>query len=341
METLLIPFSQNAGLYAGFIIAILLLLVLDLGLFHRKDREPTYTESALWSLAWIVLAIAFGIALYFYALGLTSSPVRARELGMEYLTGYLIEKSLALDNIFIFVLVFTAFGIPSALQHRVLFLGILGALFFRVVFIAAGSWLMQFHSIVIGFGVLLIATGIKVVWMRNQQPDPKNGWIMRMLRKVIPITDTLHGNRFWVKLSGRWHATPLLAALVVIEAADILFAVDSVPAIFAVTKEPFIVLTSNVFAILGLRSLFFLISAALVKLRFLAFGLGALLVFVGAKMTFLNALFGGKFPITWSLAIIAGVLSVTALASWLWPGPKPPGKRPGEPTPTSIEPRHV
>jgi tellurite resistance protein TerC len=328
MNTLLFPFAENISLYLGFLLAIVFLLVLDLGLFHRKAHEPTFSESIGWSLVWVALALAFGFGLYHYVLHLTEDPVRASELGLEYLTGYLVEKSLALDNLFIFVLVFSAFGIPAALQHRVLFLGILGALIFRVLFIAAGSWLMQFKFVVLAFGVLLIVTGIKVVVMRNQQPDPRKSLILRGLKRLMPVTPDLHGNRFWIKLNGVWHATPLFAALIVIEAADILFAVDSVPAIFAITNEPFIVLTSNVFAILGLRSLFFLIAGAMRRLRFLAFGLGALLVFVGAKMTFLNALFGGKFPVSWSLAIIAFVLGATALASWLWPEPKQPEQKP-------------
>jgi len=226
-----------------------------------------------------------------------------------------IEKSLSVDNIFVFVVVFSFFAIPPKYQHRVLFYGIIGALIFRIIFIALGSVLLQWQWVIWFFGAFLILTGIKIIFAPEKPLDPERNPIIRLLRRLLPVTPQLQGERFLVRQNGILHATPLLVALVFIEITDIVFAVDSVPAIFAITSEPLIVFTSNVFAILGLRALFFLLAGAMHRFRYLKYGLGLILVFVGLKMAWLNDAFGGKFPITWSLGIIGAILATTMTVS--------------------------
>jgi tellurite resistance protein TerC len=324
--SLIFPFSEYWWLYLAFSGFVLAMLVLDLGILHRKAREVALKEAAIWSGVWIGLALAFNVLLYQFILWKFSgnsefvlihgSPnAAATKLSLEFLTGYLVEKALAVDNIFIFLLVFSFFGIPKEYRHRVLFFGILGALVFRVLFIALGSVLMKFHLVVIVFGIFLILTGIKTFLSKDKPLDPDKSPAMRLLTRLLPVTSQLDGQNFFTRISGKLHATPLFAALIFLEVSDIVFAVDSVPAIFAITKEPFIVFTSNIFAILGLRSMYFLLEGVVGKLRYLKHGLGAILVFVGLKMTWLNSLFGGKFPVTWSLGIIAGILVVAVIAS--------------------------
>jgi tellurite resistance protein TerC len=327
---LIFPFSEYWGLYLAFSAFVLAMLVLDLGVLHRTAREVTLKEAAVWSGVWIGLALAFNVLLYQFIIwkfsgnpefdvAHGSSESAASKLGLEFLTGYLVEKALAVDNIFIFLLVFSFFGIPKQYRHRVLFFGILGALVFRVLFIALGSVLMKFHVVVLLFGIFLILTGIKTILSKEKSMDPSKSPALRLLARVLPMTPELHGQKFFSRVAGKWHATPLFAALIFLEVSDIVFAVDSVPAIFAITKEPFIVFTSNIFAILGLRSMYFLLEGVVGKLRYLKHGLGAILVFVGLKMTWLNGAFGGKFPVTWSLGIIAGILALAVIAS-LWAG---------------------
>ena len=243
----------------------------------------------------------------------------ARQSALEFLTGFVVEKSLAVDNIFIFVVVFNFFAIPAKYQHRILFYGILGALLFRIIFIALGSVLLQIAWVSILFGVFLILTGGKILFSPDKPIDPSTNPMIRLLRRLLPVHPHLEGERFWVKVGGRWMVTPLMVALLFIEICDIVFAVDSVPAIFALTKEPLIVLTSNVFAILGLRSLYFLLAGVIDKFHFLKYGLGLVLVFVGLKLAWLNEAFGGKFPITWSLGIITGLVGGSIACSLLWP----------------------
>ncbi len=326
--SLIFPFSEYWWLYLSFSGFVLAMLVLDLGILHRKAREVALKEAAVWSGVWIGLALIFNALLYQFILWKFSgnsdfclihgSPdAAATKLGLEFLTGYLVEKALAVDNIFIFLLVFSFFGIPKEYRHRVLFFGILGALVFRVLFIALGSVLMKFHLVVIIFGIFLILTGIKTFLSKDKPLDPDKSPAMRLLTRLLPVTSRLDGQNFFTRIAGKLHATPLLAALIFLEVSDIVFAVDSVPAIFAITKEPFIVFTSNIFAILGLRSMYFLLEGVVGKLRYLKHGLGAILIFVGLKMTWLNGFFGGKFPVTWSLGIIAGILAVAVIAS-LW-----------------------
>jgi len=243
----------------------------------------------------------------------------AWRVSLEYITGYLIEKSLSVDNIFVFVMVFGYFAIPAKYQHRVLFYGILGALVFRAVFVALGAALMQYHWVVLFFGGFLIFTGIKIFFAGERTVNPEKNLLIRLMRGFIPVTHDLHGQHFFVRLNNRLYATPLLVALLFLEATDIIFAVDSVPAIFALTNEPLIVFTSNIFAILGLRALYFMLAGAVDRFHLLKYGLGVVLVFVGLKMVWLNDLFGGKFPIVISLALIAVVITASVVCRWLSP----------------------
>jgi tellurite resistance protein TerC len=311
---LIFPFAEYWWMYGLFTAFVLLLLALDLGVFHRHAHVVTFRESLGWSIVWITLALAFNYGLYVYASGRFGTETGER-LGLEFLTGFLVEKSLAIDNIFVFVLVFAYFGVPLQYQHRVLFYGILGALLFRAIFIALGSVLMQYHVVVLIFGAFLIITGLKMLRAPDQKVDPDRNAIIRLFRRWIPVTRDLHGSHFLVRVDGRWHATPLLVALVFLEMSDVIFAVDSVPAIFAISREPFIVFTSNVFAILGLRAMYFLLAGAIERFHLLKYALALVLIFVGLKMVWLNDAFGGKFPIEWSLTIIATLLLGAIVAS--------------------------
>jgi tellurite resistance protein TerC len=286
--------------------------------FHRRAHVVTFRESLTWSAVWVILALAFNCAFFLYATDAFGAEA-GRRLGLEFLTGYLVEKSLAVDNIFVFVLVFAYFGIPLQYQHRVLFYGIIGALLFRALFIALGSVLMQYWLVVTVFGLFLIATGIKMLRAPGQSVDPERNPLIRLFRRWMPVTPDLHGQQFFVRLDGRWHATPLFVALLFLEVSDVIFAVDSVPAIYAISREPLIVFTSNVFAILGLRAMYFLLAGAVERFHLLKYALATILIFVGVKMVWLNDAFGGKFPVEWSLAIIATVLTVAIVASWLEP----------------------
>ena len=241
----------------------------------------------------------------------------AKQSALEFLTGFIVEKSLAVDNIFVFVVVFSFFGIPSKYQHRVLFLGIIGALIFRIIFIALGSALLQYHIIVIVFGVFLILTGIKILFAPEKPIDPEKNPVIKLFKKFFKVTPNIEGQKFFTKKEGILYATPLFIALLFIEVSDIIFAVDSVPAIFAITKEPLIVFTSNVFAILGLRAMYFMLSDVVNKFKYLKYGLGLVLIFVGLKMTWLNEVFDGKFPITLSLLIIVGIITGSIVISLL------------------------
>ena len=325
---LFFPFVEYWWFYAGFTGFVLVLLAIDLGVFHRQAHVVSFRESLGWSVVWVALALAFNYGFHLYAAS-TFGPDVGRQLGLEFLAGYIVEKSLAVDNIFVFVLVFAYFGIPPLYQHRVLFYGIIGALVFRAAFIAVGSALMQYHVVVLLFGAFLILTGVKMLWAPERKLEPEKNPVVRLLRRFMPITPRLHGQQFVVNLDGRRHATPLLVALLMLELSDIIFAVDSVPAIFAVTREPLIVFTSNVFAILGLRAMYFMLAGAVERFHLLKYGLAFILIFVGLKMVWLNGVFDGKFPITWSLAIIGALLAASIVASLWWP------KRPEHRHPTS------
>jgi tellurite resistance protein TerC len=325
----LFPFADYWWFYALFTLGVLGLLALDLGVFHREAHEVKVKEALVWSVVWVSLALLFCWGFWQYAqwklpqdprllaAGITAAQAAALadRIGLEFLAGFVIEKSLSVDNIFVFVVVFSFFAIPPKYQHRVLFYGIIGALIFRIIFIALGSVLLQWQWVIWFFGAFLILTGIKIIFAPEKPLDPERNPIIRLLRRLLPVTPQLQGERFLVRQNGILHATPLLVALVFIEITDIVFAVDSVPAIFAITSEPLIVFTSNVFAILGLRALFFLLAGAMHRFRYLKYGLGLILVFVGLKMAWLNDAFGGKFPITWSLGIIGAILATTMTAS--------------------------
>jgi tellurite resistance protein TerC len=308
------PFAEFWWIYVGFTAFVLLLLALDLGVFHKRSHVVSFRESLGWSVVWVALALAFNYGFYLYASSVVG-PAAGRQAGLEFLTGYIVEKSLAVDNIFVFVLVFDYFRIPAIYQHRVLFYGVLGALIFRAVFIALGAVLMQYEVVVLLFGVFLLLTGIKLLRSPDQEIAPERNPAIRLFRRLVPVAPDLHGPRFLVRLGDRWHATRLLVALIFLEMSDIIFAVDSVPAIFAVSSEPLIVYMSNVFAVLGLRAMYFLLADAIRRFDLLKYALALILIFVGLKMTWLNHMFSGKFPIEWSLGIIATLLGGAIVAS--------------------------
>lgn len=329
---LLFPFVDYWWIYLGFIALVFVILILDLGVFHKEAHVVGFKEAAGWSFFWILLALTFNYAFYEYAAwsfanhrpDLMAIPgfdaaAAAKQVGLEFLTGFVVEKSLAVDNIFVFIVVFSFFGIPAKYQHRVLFYGILGALFFRAIFIALGSVLMQYHAVIIFFGAFLILTGIKMLFAPEKPIDPDKNPFIKLLKRFVPVTPKFEGQNFWTKIDGVWHATPLFVALIFLELTDVIFAVDSVPAIFALTKEPLIVFTSNIFAILGLRAMYFLLSGIMDKFHYLKLGLAFVLIFVGLKMVWLNEMFDGKFPISWSLGIIVGIILVSVLTSLIFP----------------------
>jgi len=291
-----------------FTVFVLGMLALDLGVFHRDAHVVTKKEAALWSLVWILLALIFNAGIYY-----VSGPVRA----LEFLTGYLIEYSLSVDNIFVFIVIFSYFAVPEAYRHRVLFWGILGALLMRGLFIAVGAALLQhFHWIIYILGAFLVLTGIKLLLKEETSVHPEDNPAIKLLRRLMPITERYEGQRFFVTRQGQRFATPLLVVLVTVESTDLIFAVDSVPAIFAVTTDPFIVYTSNVFAILGLRALYFLLAGVMGLFCYLRYGLGSVLGFVGMKMMLADVY---KISIGVSLGVIAALLTLAILVSLLLP----------------------
>ena len=327
---ILFPFSDYWWFYAVFIVFILLVLALDLGVFHKKAHEVSFKEASIWTVIWIGLALVFNYAFYLYAgYKFSTDPLyssipnfnpdaQAKASALEFLTGFVVEKSLAIDNIFVFAVVFAYFGIPKIYQHRVLFYGIIGALVFRLIFISLGSVLLQYKWIVIFFGILLIFTGFKMFFAGTKPQNLEDNFIIKQLKKIFRVHPNIEGNKFLIKKDGLTYVTPLFLALIFLELSDIIFAIDSVPAIFALTKEPLIVFTSNVFAILGLRSMYFMLSGVMDKFVYIKYGLAAVLVFVGLKMVWLNEAFGGKFPIEWSLGIILGLVGSSILASLMF-----------------------
>jgi tellurite resistance protein TerC len=296
----------SPALWAGFIVFVLAMLALDLGVFHRKAHEVRVKEALVWSAVWVGISLLFNVGLWWKF---------GTEPAVQFLTGYLIEKSLSIDNIFVFVIVFSALRIPALYQHRVLFWGILSALVLRAAMIFAGvAMLQRFHWLIYVFGAFLIFTGIKLFLDRSKEEHPEKGLAMRWARRVIPSTSRFDGHHFFTRENGRWLATPLLMALILVEVTDVLFALDSIPAIFAVTQDPFLVFTSNIFAILGLRSLFFLVAGMVEKFSYLKVGLSAVLVFVGAKMMLVEVV---KLPAFASLGIIAALIGGSVVASLL------------------------
>ena len=296
---------MEVPLWAWFAVLGVILAMLAVDLFaHRRAHVVSVREAAVWSAVWVTLGLGFGAVVW---------RVYGAQAGGEYLAGYLIEKSLAVDNVFVFALIFTYFAVPREYQHRVLFYGVLGALVFRAVFIAGGVVLIErFSWVLYVFGAFLVYTGWKMFRHRDTDPDPGRNPVLRLVRRLVPTTDEYHEQKFWVRRAGRWVATPLFTVLVMVETTDIIFAVDSIPAIFAVTQEPFLVFTSNAFAILGLRAMYFLLADLIHRFVYLKVGLAVILVFVGVKMLLLDVY---KMPIAVSLSVIAASITVAVVAS--------------------------
>jgi len=296
-------------LWVAFTAFVLAMLALDLGVFHRRAHEVRLKEAATWSAVWVGLAVAFNVAVWTWF-----GPTK----GLEFLTGYVIEKALSVDNVFVFLVIFSYFSVPKAYQHRVLFWGIVGALVMRAVFILAGAALLErFHWVMYVFGAILILTGIKMLVQRNAELHPERNPVFLLFRRFVPSVPEYNGQSFSVVRDGKRYATPLLAVLVAVEATDLVFAVDSIPAVFAVTKDPFIVYTSNIFAILGLRAMYFLLAGVMDKFRYLKVGLATVLVFVGIKMTVADLY---KIPVGVSLGVVAMILVIAVVASLLASG---------------------
>jgi tellurite resistance protein TerC len=296
------------GFLISFIVVVLFLLAIDLGVFQRKAHEVRVREAACWSIVWIALSLCFGIWIYHHF---------GKQQGLEFFAGYLIEYALSVDNIFVFILIFTFFAVPARLHHRALFWGILGALIMRAGFILAGAALINaFHWIIYFFGAFLIFTGGKIMFQGDAEVNPEQNPVVKIFQRFIPITSGFESGRFFLWQNGKLFATPLALVLVTVEATDLVFATDSIPAIFGVTRDPFIVYTSNVCAILGLRSLYFLLAAVIKRFAYLGMGLGLVLVFIGIKM-----LISGFFqiPIVWSLSIVASILTCSIILSVFFP----------------------
>ena len=299
---------DSTYLWIGFNVFVLLMLALDLGVFHKKSHIVSVKEALVWSCVWIALALGFNYGIYVY---------RGETIALEFLTGYLIEKSLSIDNIFVFALIFSFFHVPREYQHKVLFWGILGALVMRAFFIAVGAALLaEFHWIIYLFGGFLVLTGIKMAMQKEHGIHPERNPIVKLFRRMMPVSDRYHGDKFFTFENGKRIATPLFIVLLIVETTDLIFAVDSIPAIFAVTKDPFIVYTSNVFAILGLRSLYFALAGIMHKFHYLKIGLSLVLVFVGVKMLLTDVY---KIPAEVSLLFIALVLGIAVIASLMRP----------------------
>jgi tellurite resistance protein TerC len=298
--------SERLFIWIAFNVFVLGMLALDLGVFHRKAHTVSIKEASIWSVVWVCLAMIFNVGVYF---------AWGSEKALEFLTGYVIEKSLSVDNLFVFLMIFQYFNTPSQFQHRVLFWGILGALVLRAIFIATGSALLHnFHWMIYVFGAFLVFTGAKMFLQGDEKIEPEKNPVVRLFEKWVPISKEYDGQKFFVRRQGKIHATLLMLVLIVVETTDVIFAVDSIPAIFAITDDPFIVYTSNVFAILGLRALYFMLAGVMEMFVYLKVGLSFVLCFVGAKMMLVDIY---KIPTGVSLSIIGGVLLLSILASWV------------------------
>jgi len=300
--------SSQVWMWVAFNAFVLVMLAVDLGVLHRQSHEVTLKEALLWSGIWIALALLFALGVYSW-----DGPQPA----LEFLTGYLIEKSLSVDNIFVFVLIFSYFKVPARYQHTVLFWGILGALVMRAIFIFAGIALLQrLHWILYVFGALLILTGIKMATEKDKEIHPDKNPVLKLFRRLVAVTEDYHADHFFMKQGGQYAATPLFIVLLVVETTDVIFAVDSIPAILGITMDPFLVYTSNVFAILGLRALYFALAGVMRLFHYLHYGLSAILVFVGAKMLLADVY---KLPVGVALGVIAGILLIAVIASVMRP----------------------
>jgi len=308
--------DQSVWLWVGFNLFVLAMLALDLGVFHRKAHAVSGREAVIWSVVWISLSLVFNAVIYFFwDRMIPASNYTNTEAALAFFTGYLIEKSLSVDNIFVFILIFSFFAVPAAYQHRVLFWGILGALIMRGTLIAVGAVLLkEFHWIIYVFGAFLIFTGIRMARHQDEEVQPDKNPVVKLFRRFMPVTTGFEKDKFFVRRAGKLMATPLFLILLIVESTDLVFAVDSIPAIFAVTQEPFIVYTSNVFAILGLRALYFLLANVMDKFQYLKLGLSAVLTFIGVKMVITDLY---HIPVGVSLAVVAAILTLSILAS-LW-----------------------
>lgn len=333
IATYYFPVLEYWWFFAAFLGFVFVVLAIDLGVFNRKAHEVSFGEATAWSIVWVLLALAFNALFYYYSASKfeATDPGLAKKLALQFLTGYILEYSLSVDNIFVFVLVFGYFGIPSKYKHRVLFYGILGALIFRGVFIALGSALLhQLEWIIYVFGIFLVFTGVKMLFSDDEEIEPDKNFLIKLFTRFMPVTHKIESQRFFTLENGRRYATPLFVALLFLEATDIVFAIDSVPAVLAFTQEPLIVFTSNIMAILGLRSMFFMLEGILTKFHLLKYALSVVLVFVGLKMVALNDLWNywypsvepgrkNTFPIEYSLAIILSAISISVIASLIFP----------------------
>ena len=312
--------SSQVWMWVAFNVFVLAMLAVDLGVVHRRAHEVTLKEALVWSGIWIALALLFALGVYVWD---GSQPA------LEFLTGYLIEKSLSVDNIFVFVLIFSYFKVPARYQHKVLFWGILGALVMRAIFIFAGiALLQQLHWIIYVFGALLVLTGIKMATEKDKEIHPDKNPVLKLFRRLVPVTEDYHADHFFVKQAGHYAATPLFIVLLVVETTDVIFAVDSIPAILGITVDPFLVYTSNVFAILGLRALYFALAGVMQLFHYLHYGLSAILVFVGAKMLLADVY---KLPVGVALGVIAGILLMAVIVSIMRPRQRDVVTTPGRP----------
>jgi tellurite resistance protein TerC len=321
---------ESIWLWLAFLAVVFVMLAIDLGVFHRKAHAVSMREAAIWSVVWIALSLLFNLGIYFFWHDwVPLSEYSNAEAATAFLTAYIIEKSLSVDNIFVFVMVFTYFAVPASFQHRVLFWGVLGALVMRGVLILAGTALIrEFEWVLYIFGAFLIYTGIRMARMDDQEVEPDKNPVVRWVRRWMPVTDTYEGQSFFVRHGGKLMATPLFLVLIVVETTDLIFALDSIPAIFAVTQDPFIVFTSNVCAILGLRALYFLLAGMVDKFRYLKLGLSVVLTFVGVKMVLADFY---HIPTAWSLAIVASVIAISVVASLLVAAREPAAEPISEP----------
>lgn len=296
--------SETAILWGAFNLFVLGMLALDLGVFHRKSHDVGLREALTWTGVWITLAMLFNLFIYYYF---------DKEKAIEFFTGYVIEKSLSVDNIFVIIMIFSYFKVPTSYQHKVLFWGILGALVMRVIFILAGIELIhRFHWLIYIFGGFLIITGIRMLTAGEAKLEPEKNPLAKLARKLFPFTESFEGDRFFVRRDTKLWATPLFLVVVLIEATDLIFAVDSIPAILAISEDPFIVYTSNVFAILGLRSLYFALAGVEKYFQYLKYGLSTILIFVGVKMSITDIY---KIPVDLSLIVIVFILAISMIAS--------------------------
>lgn len=307
-------------LFNGF---VLFMLALDLGVFHKKAHEVKIKEALTWSAVWICCALIFNLLIFLYWDWMSpGSTYTNKDAALAFFTGYVIEKSLSVDNVFVFLMVFTYFHVPAIYQHKILFWGILGALVMRAIFIFAGVALItKFHWTVYIFGLILIVSGIKMITQKDKKLEPEKNPVIKLFKKYFPITDKYHKDHFFERIDGRMVATPMFVVLLFIETTDLIFAVDSIPAILAITHNPFIVYTSNVFAILGLRALYFALAGIMGLFHYLTYGLSIVLVFVGMKMILVDVI---KIPIEFSLAVVLGILFLSVILSKVFPPKKKP-----------------